>query len=179
MKTKISILLIATAFTLNGFSQAPKNVKSETTTVITTIKDSEGEKKLVKTEETREVQKIELGQESPNTINIPQVNSPVNVTTTTQLSVDGEIKSVDVDRSAYYVFNGEKYEFKSDKQGYTLNSVSSKNRAILRKTSNNNYIYINKNKVAVGYYDSDGNFILETYDSTTESMKKEKFEKIK
>ena len=179
MKTKISILLTAMAFTLNGFAQAPKNVKSETTTVITTIKDSEGEKKLVKTEETREVQKIELGQESPNTINIPQVNSPVNVTTTTQLSVDGEIKSVDVDRSAYYVLNGEKYEFKSDKQGYTLNSVSSKNKAILRKTSNNNYIYMNKNKVAVGYYDVDGNFILETYDSKTDTMKTEKFEIVK
>lgn len=179
MKTKISTLLMATAFILNGFAQAPKNVKSETTTITTTIKDSEGEKKLVKTEETREVQKIELGQESPNTINVPQVDSPVNVTTTTQLSVDGEVKSVDVDRSAYYLLDGEKYQIQTDRQGYTLNSVNNKNKGILRKTSNNNYVYISKNKVAVGYYDDNGNFILETYDSKTDSMKKEKFEIIK
>lgn len=179
MKTKISTLLIALIFISNVFAQAPKNVKSETTTVTTTIKDSEGEKKLVKTEETREVQKIELGEEKPNTINIPQVASPVNVTTTTKLSVDGEIKSVDVDHSAYYMLDGEKYQIQSDNKGYTINSINNKNKGILRRTSNNNYIYVNKNKIAFGYYDDNGNFILETYDSKTDIMKTEKFEIIK
>lgn len=179
MKTNITTLIIAIAMTTYSYAQQPKNVKKETKTVVTTIKDSSGEKKLVKTQEVNEVQKVELGAVKENTINVDQVNSPVNVTTTTKLSVDGQVKSIDVDHSAYYLLNGEKYEIKSDKSGYTVNSLASDTKGILRKTSNNNYIYVDNNKVSVGYYDDNGNFILETYDSKTDSIKIEKFEIIK
>lgn len=174
MKTKILTLALFIG-TASMFAQAPKNVKSETKTVTTTIKDSKGEKKLVKTEETREVQKIELGEAKANTINVEQVASPVDVMTTTNVSIDGQLQQTIVDHSAYYTLDGEKYQIQSDKSGYTINSPKNKNNAILRKTSNDNYIYINNNKVAVGYYDRDGNLILESYDSKTDSMVTEKF----
>lgn len=41
---------------------------------------------------------------------------------------------------------------------------------ILRKTSNNNYIYVEKNKVSVGYFDQEGNLILETYDPKSDNL---------
>ena len=50
MKTILLTVATVFAFSANTFAQAPKNVKSETKTTITTIKDSQGEKKLVKTE---------------------------------------------------------------------------------------------------------------------------------
>lgn len=180
MKTILLTIATVFAFSANTFAQAPKNVKSETKTTITTIKDSEGEKKLVKTEKTQEVQKVTLGDEKSNTLNIPQdVNSKVDVTKTTEISIDGKVQEVNVDRSAYYMMDGQKYQMQSDKSGYTLTSPDSKSKGILRKTSNNNYIYVNDNKVAVGFYDTDGNFILETYDSKSDTMKREKFEIVK
>mgnify|MGYP003601352749 CR=1 FL=1 len=176
MKTKISILFVALTFILYGFAQTPKNLKSETKTVVTTIKDSKGEKKIVKTEDVREIQKIELVQEKPNTINVPQVPSPVDVVKTTKLTIDGNVKSLDVAHSSYYNLNGKKYLIQNDKQGYTLTSSDNTSKGILRRTSNNNNFYINDDKVAVGYYDADGNFILETYDAKTDSIITEKFE---
>ena len=45
MKTIILTFATVFAFTANVFAQTPKNVKSETKTTVTTIKDSKGEKK--------------------------------------------------------------------------------------------------------------------------------------
>lgn len=180
MKTIILTFATVFAFTANVFAQTPKNVKSETKTTVTTIKDSKGEKKLVKTEKTQEVQKVALGEEKANTLNIPQiVDNKVDVIKTTEVSIDGQVQEVNVDRSAYYMFDGQKYQMQSDKSGYTLTSPDNKPKGILRKTSNNNYIYVHDNKVAIGFYDTDGNFILETYDSNSDSVKREKFEIVK
>jgi hypothetical protein len=57
-----------------------KNVLKETETKTTTIKNSEGEKKIVTTNEKKEVQNIELEEAKPNTLNIPMKESPVLVT---------------------------------------------------------------------------------------------------
>ena len=40
----------------------------------------------------------------------------------------------------------------------------------LRRTSNNNYIYKNKDKFSVGYFNADGNLVLETYDEKTDKI---------
>lgn len=162
-------------FTIGMYSQN-KNVKSEEKIVKTTIKDSKGEKTIVKKEEVKEVQKIEF--ENPNS---PKTNkdmkpTPVNVTTTKQVIVDGQTKYIDVDHSAYYNLDGVKYEIKADKSGYLiLNNDKKKASGVLRKTSNNSYIFRNKNKVSVGYFDQSGNLVLETYDPKTDSMIMEKY----
>lgn len=180
MKTSILALLFL-AFTI-GTNAQNKNVLKTTKTKTTTIKDSDGEKKIVKTEKTNEVQNVKLGEEKSNTINIPTVNSPTQVTKTTEISVDGELKSRNVEHSAYYMFGGEKYQIKADNLGYTVISTDASNnnyRGILRKTSNNNYIYTDGTKTSFGYYDNDGNLILETYDNKSDLIKLEKFEILK
>jgi hypothetical protein len=151
-------------FTSYGFAQN-KNVKTEEKTTVRTIKDSDGEKKIVKKEEIKEIQNIEFEKESEKTLNKEIMQTPVEVTSTTKVSVDGVTRSIDVDRSAYYNLNGRKYEVAIDKAGYNLNDTNGENLGILRKTSNNNYIYIEKKKVSFGYFDNEGNLILETYDT--------------
>jgi hypothetical protein len=174
------IILSTLALTMSLVINAQNvNVKSEEKTVITTIKDSDGERKIVKTVETNEEQKVTLGEEKPNSINIPTTISPVDVTETTKVSVNGNVKSVDVDHSAYYSLNGEKYQVKSEKSGYTVTSSKNRNSGVLRRTSNNNYMYINNKKVSYAYYDNDGNLVIETYNPKTDSMEMEKFEVIK
>jgi hypothetical protein len=152
-----------------------KNVQETTKTTVTTVKSSEGEKKFVKNENTSEVQNIELKDAKPNTLNIEMKDSPVSVVSTTQITnPDGSTRTVDVDRSSYYSSNGNKYKLALDASGYTMSTGNDK-PALLRKTSTNSYIFRSKNKTAIGYFDTKGNLILETYDDKSDKVNVETY----
>jgi hypothetical protein len=173
MKTLI-LPAICILFSINIEAQNT-NVKTETTTTTRTQKDNTGEHKTVKSEVTKEVQNIELEQERAHTVNIPMKDSPVMVTTTTKITnPDGSTRTVDVDRSSYYESNGNKYKLDLDAYGYVMTLGDSK-PALLRKTSTNSYIYRLKNKIAIGYFDTNGDLIIETYDDKSDQVKLEKF----
>ena len=53
------------------------------------------------------------------------------------------------------------------------------NAALLRKTSTNSYIYRLKDKIAIGYFDTQGNLILETYDNKSDKVSIEKYTIVK
>lgn len=172
-------LCFALLFTIvSGYGQNT-NVQSEVKTTVTTVKDSDGEKKIVKKEKVNEIQNIEMKEEKSDPLNKEMKDTPVQVTATTEVSVDGVTRVVDVDRSSYYTLNGEKYQVALDKTGYSVFSSTGKKAAILRKTSNNNYIFKNKNKTSIGYFDKDGNLVLETYDEKSDKVTLEKFDLIK
>lgn len=174
MKTMLGMLVFL--FTIN--SQAQKNnTQTEVKTTITTFKDSDGEQKVVKSEVTREVQKVsvEVEKTKPGTNNIPMANNPVEVTKATAINSDGETRVVDVKRSTYYMNNGKKFKLQSENEGYRMSEDHGKFSGILRKASNNNYVYVSKKRSAFGYFDSDGNFILETYNPKTDKIEIEKY----
>ena len=85
MKNQI-IGVITLLITLTSQAQNT-NVKDETKTTTTTVTNSNGEKTYVKKENTREVQNIELKEEKPNTLNIETKDSPIQVTTTTKITI--------------------------------------------------------------------------------------------
>lgn len=153
-----------------------KNVKYETKTTTTTVKDSKGKKTYVKKENTREVQNIELKDQNPKNINMDVKETPVLVEKTTTISnPDGTTRTVDIDRSAYYLLNGKKYNISLDSNGYRILSEDLKEEAFLRKTTTNSFIYRNKDRIAIGYFDLEGNLVLETYDPKTDSVTYEKY----
>ncbi len=171
-------LIISTlALLLSINSQAQNtNKKTEVKTTTTTVKDGKTQKKIVKTEEIKEVQDIKLEPAKPGTLNIPMKdNQEVDVTKKTQVTVNGVTQSVDVDRSAYYTFNGQQYQVASDNTGYTMTLPDVEDKIILRRTSNNNYIFKNKDKLSVGYFDAEGNLVVETYDEKTDTVVLEKY----
>lgn len=174
MKTSILGILL---FSVLSIQAQNKNVQTEVKTTVTTVKDSKGEKKLITSEVTREEQKVgvETDKEQPGTKNIPMANNPVQVTTATAVNVDGKTSVVDVDHSAYYMFDGKKYQIKSDTSGYNMYFPETNETARLRKTSNNSYFYVAKKKNALGYFDAEGNFVLETYDPKLDKIVVEKY----
>ncbi len=177
MKT-IKIGITVFLFTL-AIQAQNKQVKETTLTTTTTVKTPEGDKKYVKEENVKEVQNVELQQEKPNTLNIATKDSPVLVTTTTKITnPDGSTRTVDIDRSAYYESRGKAYKIALDAQGYTMTSANSK-PALLRKTSTNSYIYKLNNKIAIGYFDLEGNLIIENYDTDSDKVTIEKFGVVK
>ena len=159
------------AILLSFYMQAQnKNASTVTKTTTTTIKNDKGERKIVKNEEIKELQNIELKAVPNNTLNTEMKDSPVQVTSTTRISVDGVEKIVDVDRSAYYSFNNKKYQVAADKSGYTVTSPNNNEFSRMRKTANNTYIYRNNDKFSIGHFDDTGNLVLETYDEKTDSI---------
>lgn len=173
----LSIGLMLLAFTL-GQAQN-KNVKNETKTTTTTIKTSEGEKKIIKEENSKEVQLIEVGGKKDNTVNRDVKNTPVIVTESTEVSTISKPVVKDKDRSSFYLSNGQKFRVLAEPKGYSVVSENNKNYARIRQTSNNTYIFTRKNKTSYGYFDADGNLILETYDPKKDMFITEKFDIIK
>ena len=171
-------LFIATLFLFSTHSVLGqnKNVKDETKTTTTTVTDSKGEKTYVKKENTREVQNIELKEQEPKNINMDLKDSPVMVkNTTTITNPDGSTRTVDVDRSSYYTYNGKKYNVALDSKGYRILSEDLREEAFLRKTTTNSFIYHHKNNTAIAYFDIDGNLILEKYNSNSDTISFEKY----
>lgn len=167
---KIILLGIAAfLFSINIQAQK-KNVKSEVKTNITTIKDSDGDKKVIQTKTTEEVQTILLKDADSNVLNKDIKESPVEVTATTRITENGATKIISIDRSAYYELDGTKYQVTSDKSGYIMFNPKGERSALLRQTSNNNYIYKAKDKTSFGYFTTDGNLVLENYDEATDTV---------
>lgn len=152
-----------------GVNAQNQNKKSETITKVTTVKDSKGEHKVVKKEEVNEVQDIQLKDVPAGTLNTDIAPTPTQSTTTTTVNVDGKERIVDVDHSAYYSYNGERYQVLADNSGYKVTN-NSNGISLLRRTSNNSYIYRNKDKFSVGHFDANGNLVLDTYDEKTDTI---------
>jgi hypothetical protein len=162
------------AFTAQAQNQ---NVTNVTKTTTTTVKDSDGQKTLVKNQNTSEVQNIELQNAESKELNKDMKASPVQVTSTTQITgPDGRTRTVDVDRSAYYSLGASKYQVSVDNSGYTLMDQGGKKAGLLRQMSSpNTYIFRTKDKTSVGHFDSNGNLVLETYDDKTDKITVETF----
>jgi hypothetical protein len=168
MKT-IVLGMVAFLFSLNSQAQNT-NVKETTKTTVTTVKNSDEDKKFIKKENVKEVQNIEMKEPKPNSLNMEMKETPVQVTSVTKITnPDGTTRTVDVDRSSYYMNNGNKYKLVSDPAGYTI-IYGKEKPAVLRKTSINSYVYRGKNKMAVGYFDTNGNLVLETYDDKSDKV---------
>lgn len=133
-----------------------KNVTEVTKTTVTTVKDSDGTKRQIKNEKTSEVQNIEFKDSESDKLNKDIKATPVQVVSTTQIiNPDGSVRTIDVDRSAYYTSNGRNYKMSLDNSGYILmEPKSGKREGTLRKTSNNNYIYYGNQKTSIAYFNS-------------------------
>ena len=178
MKT-LTIGLAAFLISMNAQAQN-QNVTQVSKTTVTTVKDSKGEQKTVKTQDVQEVQKIELKDPDSKSLNKEMKETPVEVTSVTQVTnPDGSTRTVDVDHSSYYMGEGKKYRLDLDPMGYKMTSDAAQKPALLRKTSINSYIYRANSKTSIGYFDTEGNLILETYDDKSDKVSIEKYQVVK
>ena len=165
----VTIIVLIMTFSF-GYSQN-KNIKEETKTTITTVDNGQGEKQTIKNETVKEVQILEHQAPTSNTINVKQKDSPIMATKTTEIiNPDGTIRTVDIDRSSYYLLDGVKYKVSSEPDGYSILNETNVTAGKIYKTSTNSYIYSSKNKTSIGFFDSNGNLVLETYNPKTNKV---------
>lgn len=177
---KTIVLSCLTLLATIGLQAQNKNVTDVSKTTVTTVKDSDGEKKFLKTQETQEVQNIELQNADSKALNKDLKQTPVQVTSVTSVTnPDGSTRTVDVDRSAYYDYKGKNYQLRLDPAGYAIISPENKKVGILRATTTNSYIYRGKNSTSIGYFDTNGNLVLETYDDKSDKVSVETYQRTK
>ncbi|MEY4834520.1 MAG: hypothetical protein RI980_635 [Bacteroidota bacterium] len=175
----MKILFLNLLIFLVCFTSVGQNTQTENKIKTVTIEDSEGIHKTVKTEVVKKDQKIELGKETTNSINIPTIDSPIFVTTTTKIiNPDGTTRTVQLDRSGYYENKGRIYVLALDASGYRL-THGEMQPALLRKTSINSYIYTKGTKMAIAYFDNNENLVVEFYDELSNQMIIETYNHIK
>lgn len=167
-----NIMTFAFALLLSVGMQAQNtNVTDVTKKTVTTVKDSDGEKKVVKEQHIKAKQTIQLENADSKTLNKDMKASPVEmISTTTVTNPDGTTRTVAMDRSAAYQYDGKNYMLSLDPSGYVVTDVNNENIGILRSTTSNSYIFRGKNSISVGYFDINGNLVLDTYDDTSDKV---------
>ncbi|HQV35003.1 MAG TPA: hypothetical protein PLC36_01710, partial [Flavobacterium sp.] len=58
----------------------------------------------------------------------------------------------------------------SEPNGYSILNETNVAMGKIYKTSTNSYIYSSKNKTSIGFFDSIGNLVLETYNPKTDKV---------
>jgi len=173
---KTTFFTIAAAFF--ALTSQAQQVQKESTTTVTTVKDSDGERKLVKTQEQVATQQLQFQDGEGKALNKDLAATPTQVmSTTTVTAPDGSTRVVDVDRSAYYTSGSSKYQVRLDNVGYSIMNDGGKKAAVLRNIGPNAYIYSSKGKMSHAYFDKSGNMVLSTYDPKTDNITTETFTK--
>lgn len=166
MKNIATIIFLSLGFALNA--QVNKNVTEETKTTQVTVNNGSTPQTVTKTETKSSQQNIELKDAESKKLNKDVKVTPTQVTATTTVSTN-EVPT-QVSSSSYYTMDNNRYQFVTDPSGYRITAPDNTNYAIIRKAANNNYIYKTKNGTAIGYFDANGNFVVESYDEKSDGI---------
>lgn len=173
MKNIALIVFLSLGFGLNA--QVNKNVTDETKITTTTVNNGSTPRTVTKTEKVTTEQNIELKDAESKKLNKDIKPTPTQVTATTTVSTNGVPRQVS--STSYYTMDNTRYQFLTDNAGYRISSPNNTNYAIIRRTSNNSYIYKTQDRTSIGYFDANGNFVVESYDDKTDSMTKQVYTK--
>lgn len=174
---KYLTLIAALAFSYSMSAQNT-NVQKETKTTTVTVNNGKEKKKLVKTEELEATQDVELEDAESNKLNKNVKQTPVRVQSSTTVAVDPDFNR-EIGQISNYTMNGQDYVFVTDKMGYRISSSANKEYGVLRKTSDNRYIFKTKDKTSIGYFDANGNLVVESYDNDRDGVIKETYTIVK
>lgn len=139
------------------FAQKTKNTSSETVITKKTVTDNQGTRTATQRASQTTSQKMRLNKEDANKVNQSVVMEPV-----------------EVDTDVNYEFEGNHFQFldEEDREGYRLmtvrDNVADREYAIIKPSSQDGYYIISRDgKSSFGYFNAEGNFVVERYDEQT------------
>lgn len=168
----------------NVFAQEkPKNVSEEVETK--TIKVNNGrevvEKKVRVT--TTEEQSIVFDEKDKNKKDKDIVESPVKVKKTIEIDDDKDNSYDSKVEVGFYEFEGKRYHFKKMNNGFLVSTENKQNPNdfgnIIRFNKENHYLFRNADTFGIGYFNPQGNFVIEYYDKKTGELVSQEFMEIK
>lgn len=156
---KILIFFALAVFT-SGIAQENENKKKETVVTKTAVKSEKGVDVSTKAVTQTEKQVIALNDSDANQTNQHAVMKPI-----------------EVDTDVNYGYDGNRFKFinQKDEDGYRLMTVKDnathEEYAIIKPTSQDGYYIMSQDgKSSFGYFNADGNFVVERYDPTLKTI---------
>ena len=154
------LIIIGLAVFTTGIAQENKNEKTETVVTKTAVKSEKGTDVSTKAVTQSEKQVIAL-----------------NDSETNQTNQSAVMKPIEIDTDVNYGYDGNRFKFISqkDEDGYRLMTVkdnaTQEEFAIIKPTSQNGYyIMSQEGKSSFGYFNAEGNFVVERYDPTLNTI---------
>ncbi|MBK5212445.1 MAG: hypothetical protein JJE55_02140 [Flavobacteriaceae bacterium] len=151
---KILIVLALAAFT-TGIAQENRNEKKETVVTKTAVKSDLGTDVSTKAVTKTEKQVIALDASEAN-----QTNQSI------------QMEPVKVNTDVSYDYDGNRFKFinQKDQNGYRMMTIKDNatqdEYAVIKPTSQNGYYILSKDGTSsFGYFNADGNFVVERYDA--------------
>ncbi|WP_310991814.1 hypothetical protein [Aequorivita marina] len=156
---KVLIVIALAAFT-TGFAQKNKNTKKETVITKEAVKSTKGVDVSEKTKTVTSKQAMTLEDSDANKTNQNVVMKPI-----------------EVDTEVSYGYDGNRFQFinQKDEDGYRMMTVrdnaSKEEYAIIKPTTQNGYYILSKDGTSsFGYFNEDGNFVVERYDAKNDAV---------
>lgn len=156
---KVLIIFALAAFT-TGFAQENKNTKQETTLTKKSVRSDKGVDVSTKAETKTQSEVISLDDADVNKTNQNMVMKPV-----------------EVNSDVNYAYDGNRFKFinQKDENGYRLMTVrdnaTEEEYAIIKPSTQNGYYILSKDGTSsFGYFNEDGNFVVERYDAKQDAV---------
>jgi hypothetical protein len=169
------ILVFALLIGTSIYAQDPVKDKMKETKVKTIKVEENGkmvEKKVKVT--TEQEQKIKTKIDSNHYENSNRISTPIKVTKTISIDNDNDPFYDSETNLMYYTSKENDYEFSRNKSGFVImTSDGDKNTMFgnARLTSNKRYYLLNTNNYSgIGYFNAEGDFVVEYYDDVLGAM---------
>ncbi|KJD32878.1 hypothetical protein PK35_07825 [Tamlana nanhaiensis] len=167
--------LCAILLTTTAFAQEKNNeAKEETEVKIVKIKDGEKttEKKVKVV--TRETAQVVLDDKDKNKVNQDRVNSVSKVEKMVMVDDDGDDNYELLTKKTFYKIGDKDYLFKPNDRGFDIAFNSEENKFIKTSsafnTTNGNYLIDHENYAGIGYFNPNGDFVIQYYDKNTDKI---------
>ncbi|WGK64442.1 hypothetical protein [Croceiramulus getboli] len=171
-------VVLGLAIATTGFAQEKETidrnveVTKETKTMKVKVNNDDARKMKVTAESKTPVM---LSNDDKNQINQSRVEAPSKVTVSTATDVDGDSWYDKMTSSTFYTFNEQKYLLTKNDYGFKMTAEGQDDMKVYKTNQNNYYIFESDNRNGVGYFDANGNFIVEYYDYDETEVKKETY----
>lgn len=180
MRNVTMLILFVFAITMQA-QENPKSVKVEETTKTIKVKNNKGTTENKLKTIVKEESEVKMNPADKEKVNQERVETPSTVTETNVIDNDTDDTYDFVTKKTYYRHNDLEYTFSPEEKGFQVaTKADSKNVGkAIQSSRPNYYFYDADNDRGFGYFDKDGNFTVEYYDSSTNEIKMEKYSIIK
>ena len=125
---------------------------------------------------TSKKQKVMTTPEKDSNINNDRVFPKVKVTKTISVDNDNDPFYDTTDKIVYYTDENGNYLFTSNKKGFTMSDTENNTFGYAARSTNNEYYILTMdNYSGVGYFNDDGNFVVEYYNADLEMLVTKEF----
>ncbi|CDF79199.1 conserved hypothetical protein [Formosa agariphila KMM 3901] len=156
-------------YTVHAQTQ-PKEVIEETKTVTTKVNTGTEIKESTVEYNTRKEQDVKLAEGDKNKINQSRVDAPAQVTETVRVTDNSPFTANN--KSMKYELDGKVCQFSMHENGFLISdSASTKPTKVEQSDADETQFVLNDNgKTGIGYFDEEGNFIVQQFDKKTNEI---------